>query len=294
MPELSPSKRAWIALLALAALAAAQVYTLGSLRSLKGALAALEASQEADRQSLDQHIARLEEASAAAIRRHQDMLESLKSGLDSARREAVGAARAAVRGQEEARRQAGQLAARLTANERKIEESQAAPAGEISTARQAASTAQSGLNTVSTELAAVKAEVASARTQIHQTAAELERTRRDLDELSGRIAANAGQLEAVRALGDRDYLEFTLFKSKDPVQVGQFSLALKNADVKNNRYSLDIYVNDIRIEKKDRAVHEPLQFFVGASRQPHELVVNRVAKDQIAGYIASPKAAPAR
>jgi DNA repair exonuclease SbcCD ATPase subunit len=294
MPEASKSKLGWIVLLGFVALLAAQVYTLRSVRSLEGALAELRTRHEADRRGLDQHIARLEEAGAAAGKQQQELLEALRSELVSARRQAAGAAGAAAKAQQEALRQAETLSARLAANERKIQESQANLDGEITGARQAASAAQSGVTTVSAEVAAVKTEVASTRTQINQTVAELQRTRGDLGELSGLIAANAQQIAALRALGDRDYLEFTLFKSKEPVRVGDISLVLKNADVKNNRYSLDIYVNDVRIEKKDRAVNEPLQFFVGASRQPHELVVNRVAKDQIAGYIASPKAAAPR
>jgi hypothetical protein len=85
-----------------------------------------------------------------------------------------------------------------------------------------------------------------------------------------------------------------LFKAKDPVRVGEISMVLKKADTKNSRYSVDLYINDLKVEKRDRVINEPLQFYVGAGKEPHELVVNRVGKDQIVGYLASPKDPAAR
>jgi hypothetical protein len=41
------------------------------------------------------------------------------------------------------------------------------------------------------------------------------------------------------------------------------------------------------VEKKDRNVNEPLQFYV--SKSLYEVVVNTVGKDQIAGYLSTPK-----
>jgi hypothetical protein len=45
---------------------------------------------------------------------------------------------------------------------------------------------------------------------------------------------------------------------------------------------------------KDRNTNEPIQFYVAKARQPYELVVNQVAKDQIVGYLSTPKVQSSR
>jgi hypothetical protein len=48
-------------------------------------------------------------------------------------------------------------------------------------------------------------------------------------------------------------------------------------------------VDDVRTEKKDRTVDEPVVFYPRGSHQANEFVVNSVAKDKITGYISTPK-----
>jgi hypothetical protein len=43
------------------------------------------------------------------------------------------------------------------------------------------------------------------------------------------------------------------------------------------------------VEKKDRNINEPIQFYTAKARQPYEIVVNEVKKDQIVGYLSTPK-----
>jgi hypothetical protein len=94
---------------------------------------------------------------------------------------------------------------------------------------------------------------------------------------------------ALRALGERNYTEFTITKGKTATKVGNLSVRLKKADPKHNRYTLEVVADDKMVEKKDRTINEPVQIYVGASHQPDEIVVNQVKKDQIAGYISTPK-----
>jgi hypothetical protein len=59
---------------------------------------------------------------------------------------------------------------------------------------------------------------------------------------------------------------------------------------KDNRFAIDIYADDKRIEKKFKTVNEPIQFYIGGrGGQPYEVVVNQVKKDRIVGYLAAPK-----
>jgi predicted nucleic acid-binding Zn-ribbon protein len=290
------SKLGWVAAVLGAGflgLLAGQFYTLSAVRSLSAELESVRAEQAGARQALDDQLARLRDADAAAGTERQQALETLRAGVEAARREASGAAGAAGRVQQQIETNIESLAVRLDSNEKRIQESQARLASDLTGVRQASTAAQSGITAVSTEVAAVKSDVAATRSEMKENLAAIEGTRGKLGELSGQIATNAAQIEALRAQGERDYLEFTVFKSRDPVRVGDISLMLKKTDVKNGRYSVDLYVNDLKVEKKDRTINEPLPFYLPGERRPHELVVNQVAQDQITGYVASPKA-PAR
>ncbi len=107
---------------------------------------------------------------------------------------------------------------------------------------------------------------------------------------SGYIATNGKELSALKRLGERNYFEFSLAKAKTPQKVGDITLLLKKTDPKKNKYTLEVFADDVRTEKKDKNVNEPIQFFVAkAGRTPYELVVNQVGKDIIKGYLATPK-----
>ena len=86
----------------------------------------------------------------------------------------------------------------------------------------------------------------------------------------------------------RNTVEFTLFKRNQPTQVGELGLTLKSTDVKQQRFSLDVLVDGHTIEKKDLDIQIPLFVYVGKDTQPHELVVTKVAADQIVGRVVSP------
>ena len=51
--------------------------------------------------------------------------------------------------------------------------------------------------------------------------------------------------------------------------------------------------DDKNIEKKDKTIGEPVQFYVRGARAPYEIVVFDVGKDQAKGYLSAPKSAAA-
>ena len=110
---------------------------------------------------------------------------------------------------------------------------------------------------------------------------------------SGLIATNHSELEILKHKGDRNYYEFTLNKQKNPQPVSTVSLILKKSDPKKNRYTLVVSADDKQIEKKDKGTNEPVQFYTGKDNMLFELVVNTVNKNQVIGYISTPKSAPA-
>jgi hypothetical protein len=135
----------------------------------------------------------------------------------------------------------------------------------------------------------VQQEVAKTKSTLDETIAGLTSVRGDLGVQSGLIATNGKEIAALRELGERNYYEFTI-KKNQPVKVANMTLELKKADVKHNKYNVNVMADDKRIEKKDKTINEPVQMYVGGSRQPVEIVVNEVKKDTIVGYVSAPKA----
>ena len=154
------------------------------------------------------------------------------------------------------------------------------------------------LAAVSGEVTNVKTDVGSAKTDIQKTQADLattnqklEKTIGDLGVASGLIAHNAEELEILKHKGDRNYYDFTLQKGvRTPVST--VSLQLKKVDPKKSKFTLNVMADDRTIEKKDRTLNEPLQFYTGRDHMLYELVVFSAAKNTITGYLSTPKNAP--
>ncbi len=143
---------------------------------------------------------------------------------------------------------------------------------------------------VKTDLGGAKTDIASTKTDLEATKAKLEKAIGDLGVQSGLIATNHDQLEELKHRGDRNYIEFTLKKNQRQ-PVGTISLQLKKTDAKRSKFTLNVLADDKTIEKKDRTANEPLQFYTtpGGNRQLYELVVFTVTKDQVTGYLSTPK-----
>jgi septal ring factor EnvC (AmiA/AmiB activator) len=145
---------------------------------------------------------------------------------------------------------------------------------------------------VKSEMGGVKTDVASTRTDLEATKARLESVKGDMGVMSGLIATTRDDLETLKHRGDRNYYEFTLDKGKRPTPVSTVSLQLKKTDAKRGKFTLNVMADDRTIEKKDRNVNEPIQFYTGRGRMLYELVVWTVDKSKITGYLSTPKGAP--
>ena len=171
----------------------------------------------------------------------------------------------------------------------RVAQEQAAQAAAINTVKQTADTATTQLASVSTDVGNVKTDVQSTKSQLKQTIANLKRATGELDSHASLIATNGKELQALKDLGERNYSEFTITKSKKATRVADIMVELKKADPKHNKFTIAITADDKTVEKKDRNLNEPIQFYTAKARQPDEIVVNQVAKDKIVGYLASPK-----
>jgi hypothetical protein len=147
------------------------------------------------------------------------------------------------------------------------------------------------INAVATEVGGAKKDIEATRSDLEATKGRLERASGDMGVMSGLIAHNRDDLEELKRRGDRNYYEFKITKSKTAQKVGPVQVTLNKVDQKKAKYTITVFVDDRSIEKKDKTAGEPVQFYVrGGSRMPpYELVVFDVGKNQISGYLSTPK-----
>jgi len=148
------------------------------------------------------------------------------------------------------------------------------------------------VSNVKTDVGGVKTDVASTKTELQATIARLQSTIGDLGVQSGLIANTRQDLEVLKHKGDRNYYEFTLVKGASPQPVSTISLQLKKTDPKKGKFTISVSADDRTIEKKDRNISEPIQFYTGRDHMLYELVVWSIDKKQATGYLSTPKNAP--
>ena len=263
------------------ALAVANAITFVWLDGLKHEMATM-------RQSMLAEVTKVRETATLSTSSNRQHLIDLREEMAKARAQAAAAAGQA---RKDALKHADQLALQLQQEQAQQQAQVASQLGEV---KDAANTANSKIADVSTDVGNVKTEVASTKSELDKTISELKSVRGDLGVQSGLIATNGKELAALRALGERNYYEFKLAKSKQFQKVGNVSIQLTKTDPKKNKYTLLVIADDKRVEKKDKNTNEPVQFYVAGARQPLEIVVNDVGKDQIAGYLSAPKVMQAR
>ena len=152
------------------------------------------------------------------------------------------------------------------------------------------------LNAVESTLAtkASADDVKALGTDVNGVKTDLSATKGNIEQLRGEhgelIARNHEELEQLKRMGERDYYEFTLTSKGHKEHVGSTQIEFRSASAKKHQYTVALYVDDMRLEKKNKAVNEPIYFYAGGSRQPLELVVNQVSDKKIVGYLSAPKA----
>jgi molybdopterin converting factor small subunit len=260
------------------ALAVADVILFMQLRSVRTDMATMQ-------NSLLDELTKVREAHSLSAQTNRHTIDALRGQLEAQRRQmsmATGEAKA------EATRQ-------VEETEKRLQQAQAEQAkildSKVSEVRQEADTK---IAEVGTEVSGVKTDVASTRSDLEKTIADLKRVNGELTGQGTLIATNGKELEALRTLGERNYFQFTLPRGKQPQKVGDVLIELKNTNPKRHVYSIQITVDDQKVDKKDRTINEPLQFYTSKAKQPYEIVVNSVQKNQIVGYLATPKVQNAR
>ena len=261
---------------ALIALVAANVYLYMQIQNVRTDMAK-------EHEAIMTELSNLRDASSVTQQSQARHLETLKEELAAAQAQArtlSGQAKA------ESIAHSEQIKRQLEAEQAKVQQQVST---EISGVKQTADAANQKIADVSTDVGGVKTQVTATQEELQKTIADLKSARGDLGVQSGLIATNAQELQALRRLGERNYFEFKLGKTKAPQRVGDITLLLKNTDPKKNKYTVDVMADDKRTEKKDKNINEPVQFYTSKAKQPYELVVNSVQKNLIVGYLSTPK-----
>jgi len=228
-------------------------------------------------------IAKLSDSTTSLLEQERQRLQALNDDFGGKYDTASLALRKA---RADAQRTSAQLAAKLA-------EQQKAVGDQIGQLKDATTTATSKLNDdvsgVKTDVGSVRTDLSATRSDLDKTGADLKRAVGDMGVMSGLIATNGKDLQALRDLGERNYFEFDLEKGAMTKKVGNVTLTLKKADPKHNRYTIAVLADDNLVEKRDKTINEPVQLYTAASKQPYEIVVNKVKKDGVVGYLATPK-----
>ena len=154
--------------------------------------------------------------------------------------------------------------------------------------------------TVDKRYAQLQAQLTEQEKQLKETREAVAKNREDLegsihstrDELNGSIAKTHEELVALEKKGERSYFEFDLNKSKQFQRIGPITLSLRKADAKRKNFDMAMIVDDNELNKKKVNLYEPIWIHTENDSQPTQVVVNRIGKDLVHGYVSAPKYKP--
>ena len=237
----------------------------------------LQASLTAQGEMLEQLTGRLDESAArdtelqGQVAQTQSRLGTTQSELQRARQQTA----AELARQQQLAQESAQQAQQLSSQLGQLQQEQVATKGNV--------------GSLTTDVAGVRGEVKSTKDDLAATRSELQRVIGDLGVQSDLVAHNRTELDELKLRGERDYVEFNLRRSDRIQRVGNLRLELKRTDPKRQKYTLNLVVDDQTIEKKDKNVFEPVQFYQEGFRAPTEIVVSKIDRDRIIGYVSAPK-----
>ncbi|HLH18187.1 MAG TPA: hypothetical protein VKX45_13265 [Bryobacteraceae bacterium] len=266
------------------ALVAANIYLYVQIDRVRSDVAAMQ-------NKLSNELTTLRDSANVTTEAQKRHLETLKEELDAARAQAR---MAASQGKAEAQAYADQRVKMLEAEQAKVQQQVSSEISDVkSNVQQVASATDAKIAGVSNDVTAVKTQATQTESELQKTIADLKSVRGDLGVQSGLIATNASELAALKLRGERNYIDVKLVgkeAKKKPVRFGDVSLQLKSTNPKKGQYSVTVLADDKTVEKDNRTINEPVQFYVSKGGHiPYELVINTVTKDGIVGYIATPK-----
>jgi hypothetical protein len=271
---------------AVVALLGASIYNLYEINQLKTQLAET-------RELLASEVGKVSEDTTTSTKDTRAQVSKLERELAQARAHAaqlVGTARLeAAKEADELEAKLGQAQQQAAAETARVAARVTEVSSEVSAVKVDTNTNKENVNKAFTEVAAVRTAGEATTAELKKTIDNLKATQGDLGIQSGLIATNSKEIAALIAQGDRTITEFKIGKAKTAQKVGDLQVRLTKTDPKKNKYTVEVIVDDKKLEKKDKTANEPVQFLTARYRQPVEMVVNEVQKDVIVGYLSTPK-----
>ena len=167
--------------------------------------------------------------------------------------------------------------------------SEASPTANRASAKRRAA-ADRRLKQIQTQLAEHQKQLEATQQEVASNRAEIEgRLDSTKDELNGSIARTHEELVALEKRGERNFVEFDLNRSKTFQHVGPISVELSKADKKHQSYNVLLLVDDFKLSKKNVNLYEPIWIHETDYPQPLQLVVNKIDKNHVHGYVSAPK-----
>ena len=269
---------------AMIALLAAVIYLFVQMDHLQTDLAKMK-------EQFNNELTTQKDASSVATTAHQKRIDTLKEELETTRAQLSSETKQlSAQAKLEASAHADAITKQIAAEEAQLKLAQAAQAVEIGDVKQSANAANAKIADVSTDVGGVKTNLSATQAELQKTIAALKSTQGDLGVQSGLIATNGNELSALKLRGERNYVDIKLGREKKPRKFADITLLLKSTDPKKNKYTVEVMADDKLTEKKDKNINEPVQFYTAKGGHiPYELVINQVNKNEIVGYLATPK-----
>ena len=268
-----------VLLIAIVLLAGTNVYTLLQLKEFRLEVAEQFSGHEERLALLDGNVARTSTELETQVGEVKSLVESAEKQIDVKTRQVENKVLSRAQVLEE------ELEATRETSEAKI----TAVGGRLAEYQEAT---QTKVAAVDVRVDTVEKEVDETRAELEKAVAELTSVKGDLGVQSGLIATNGEELAVLKQLGERNYYEFNLGKARQPQRVGPISLKLTGTDRKRNRFSVELWADDRKVEKRRKTLLEPVQFYVEGLPIPYELVINKIDNNLITGYLATPKTGP--
>ncbi len=152
------------------------------------------------------------------------------------------------------------------------------------------------VNDLKSETGDIKRQVTEANSNISdlreatsRNAGEIESTKTAVVSVREATDANSKQISDVKYSLARDVYNFELTENTGIMKVFNVSLRLKDVELSKQRYDMEIYAGDKRLKKNDQLLNEPIYFYVEGVQKPYELVVTKLDKKHVLGYLSVPK-----
>jgi hypothetical protein len=110
----------------------------------------------------------------------------------------------------------------------------------------------------------------------------------------GSIAGHSHKVSRLEGDAERNYYRFTLRPSNHFDRVGPISISLRNMDANRRFLDLSVRVDDFVLDQKHVNLYQPVWIHLRDRPTPAVLVVNRMSKNRVQGYLCEAKYQPTK